>query len=141
MADLTLEEIQEKRAALAATAAEKATAAQEAALLKAEMIALSDDESRASMTEKFGPGGFAEVATLQGAIFLRPPAQAVFKRFQDEASFKYDDLLKFVQPCVEIPPLSEFNTRLAALPAVLVRCSGALLALAGSEATELQKKY
>lgn len=141
MSDLTLEEIQAKRTALATAAASKAADLAAAALLRTEAQGLADDEARASMVERFGPAGFAEVATAQGAIFLRPPAQAVFKRFQDEASFKYDDLLKFVQPCVEIPSLAAFNAILAALPAVLVRCSGALLNLAGSEATELQKKY
>ena len=140
--DDELRELRAKRAALAA-----AREAREAQRIADEQIAAEkqdviDNEAIEAAEIAHGPVGkkIMVVKTDLGAIIVRRPKQAAFKRFQDTGSLKYDELEKLVRPSVVHPSLSAFDQIMEELPATMLRCADAVSVLAGVRRDDVSAK-
>lgn len=138
----TLSEIKAQRAALAEAKAKRDAARDAAEAPELEARLLREELALDKAEIEIGPLGraLAVVQTDLGAIILKRPAAVIFKRFQDSASMRSEELEKLVRPCLVYPVASDFVTIIDALPATLIRCANAVSVLAGVRTEELQGK-
>lgn len=137
---MSLDEVRAKRIELATARAQLVADAAAASAEAEERQALKDDEKRAAWDAKHGIGGYAEVPTALGSIFLTRPHQATFCKFRDQQSLRTDDLLSFVNPSVTAEDKVWFMGVLDQLPAVLGECANACAGLCGAKAESDAKK-
>jgi hypothetical protein len=135
-----LAEIRSKRAKLA-EARELRALPSAAEQLATEQRALADDEALERLELEHGPVGKAIeiVRTDVGAVIVRRPHMAVFRRFQDDSK-DTAALEKLVRPCVLHPSKAEFDRMCEELPFTLQRCADAVCKLAGIRKEDIQAK-
>jgi hypothetical protein len=137
-----LAEVRAKRAALAeARRVREAQRAIDEALAD-EKQSLADDQAIEAAEAEHGPVGkkLAVVKTDMGAIILKRPHPAAFKRFQDKGSLKTVDLDRLVRGCLVHPLPDVFDLVMDELPATLLRCADAVSYLAGVRAEDVSAK-
>lgn len=140
-----LDAIRDKRAALAAQREQRAqpTAAE---LLAIEQRKLAEDEALDQMLAEHGRLGEAiEIIRARddvGAVIVRRPHLAVWRRFQDASGGKDagQALDQLVRPCVVYPSKAEFDQLVARLPFLLQLCADACARLAGVRVEQAQAK-
>lgn len=135
----------EAEAALAPHEAARAQRAELAAYrrtVEAKERAIKDAPEIERAEAEHGPIGekIAVIETDMGAIVIKRPEPAVFKRFQDKGATKTDDLLALVKPCLVYPDAKRLGTILDALPATLSRLADEAVTLAGLRAKEVSGK-
>jgi hypothetical protein len=143
----TREQLEERLAkAKAANAANVAArvertelAALEAAAVREEN-ALRDAPGIEKAEIEHGAGKIATVVTCLGAIVVRRPHVAAYRRFQDQASSKSEDVIKLVRPCVVYPTAAELDRILDEQPGTLALLAEAVATLAGAAQQERQGK-
>jgi len=144
MPDLTPEEklaqVRAERARLQAERDAKEAARSTEDLLEAESRALADEKALADAEEKHTAKRVRMVRTDMGAIIVKRPHPAIFKRFQDKGSMKTDDLDALVRPNVVYPDLGRFDQILEELPATLIRLADAIAGLAGTRGDDISGK-
>ena len=132
--------IRAKRAALA-EAREARSAPTDAELLATEQRALADDEALDKLEAEYGKVGRAIqiVRSDVGAVIVKRPHMAVFRRFQDDPK-DTTALEKLVRPCVLHPSKPEFDRMCEELPFLLQQCADAVVVLAGVRTEETRAK-
>jgi hypothetical protein len=135
-----LAEIRSKRVKLA-EARELRAVPSAAEQLAMEQRALADDEALERLELEHGPAGKAIdiVRTDVGAVIVRRPHMAVFRRFQDDSK-DTAALEKLVRPCVLHPSKAEFDRMCEELPFTLQRCADAVCTLAGIRKEDIKAK-
>lgn len=110
--------------------------------VEAERAKIRLEEAIAKAESEIGPVGshLAIVDTDLGPILLRRPQPLKFRRFQDKADSKSEDVEALVRPCVVYPSAAEVDVILHDLPATLIRLGNAVAELAGYRAAEVTKK-
>lgn len=131
-----------RKAAADAKRAESEAAAAAAAELEALEREATDAEALAKCVAEIGPVGskICVVETDMGAVVLRRPNAALFKRFQDQGKFDSAALDKLMRPCVVYPDGARLDQILDELPATLPRLANAVVELAGARSAELSAK-
>jgi hypothetical protein len=138
-----LEEVKAKRAALAAkkSARDAARAFQDSVALEEQ--GLTDDEAIDRFETEIGPVGkkIMVVHTDLGAVILKRPIMAVYRRYQDKQSTKTQDMeLMLVRPCVVYPEAEKLDRIFEELPATLITLASAVTTLAGFRQEEQSGK-
>ena len=112
------------------------------ARVEAEELAARDAEAVERCEQEHGAIGKALrlVETEQGAIILKRPHPATYKRFRDKGEANTAAFDKLVRPCVVHPGKVEFDRMLEEMPAILDRCANAVVELAGFRAREISGK-
>ncbi len=137
-----------KAAALAKKSAAEAriSASESARAAEAEVAALerdaSDAEALAAAVEKHGPQGthVRVVPSLLGAIIVKRPTGAAFRKFQDSAKADSVAFEKLVRPCIVSPDAATVDRIFDEQPALLGMCADAVVQLAGARKEELAGK-
>jgi hypothetical protein len=80
-----------------------------------------------------GPVGKAirTIETPNGVVIVKKPNMVLFRRFQDVASAKSEDLDKLVRPTLVHPTKAEFDQWLEEYPGILTPVADAVCLLAG----------
>ena len=101
----------------------------EIALLEREA---NEAEEHAKAVESYGHDSIARVRTPGGAILVRRPSSAEYRRFFDVDKVTAANSLAFVRPHV-VSDLARFDALIDAYPACIGHCLRACNALAGAE--------
>lgn len=128
-----------KRAAEAKRQATQAAADALAKVETEEREAL-DEEAIANAEAEHGANKIGIVRTDLGAVIVKRPHPAHYKRFRDRESAKTQDLEKLVRPCVVYPDATRFDAMLDEQPAILDRVANQVVELAGFRAREVSGK-
>lgn len=145
----TREELTERLARAQATATTlvrdreaRAELAQLEASVEAAERAILDEQAIARAEDEHGALGrfIAVVQTDLGAVIVKRPHAATFRKFQDAASLKTRDLDALVRPCLVHPDRGGLDQILAEQPATLVRLANAVSELAGARVEEVSGK-
>lgn len=75
-----------------------------------------------------------------GAVIVKRPTMAVYRRFQDSGTTETKDLENLVRPCVLHPSKAEFDQMIERLPMLLRHAADACVVLAGLRVKNLQAK-
>jgi hypothetical protein len=134
-----LDEIRARRAALADAAAKRQEPT-DAELLERERKALADDEAYEAAQREFGARAVRIVRTDEGAVVVRRPHIAAFRKFQDNGEFTSDVTEEFVRASLVYPSKPELEKILRLQPAALTRIASVCVELAGFRASELKAK-
>jgi len=110
--------------------------------LAAEKQGLLDDEALEQAELEHGPVGkkIAVVQTELGAVIVKRPHAAIYKRYQDRGQTKTKDIDQFVRTCIVYPSKTRFDEILEEQPATLLRVADACVMLAGFRAEEVSAK-
>jgi hypothetical protein len=132
---------QRKAAAEARTAAAEAAAAELAVVEAAEREA-EDADALAAAVEKHGAVGthLAIVQTSLGAVIVKRPNGAAYRKWQDAAKYDCVSLEKLVRPCIVSPDATKVDRIFDVLPATLTLVANAVVELAGARNAELSAK-
>ena len=136
-------ELAAARAANAANVAARTERAELSALKEAierEKNALRDAPAIEKAELEHGADKIATVVTRLGAVVLKRPHSASYRRFQDQASSKSEDVIKLVRPCVVYPTAAELDRILDEQPGVLARLADAVATLADAAQEERRGK-
>lgn len=128
-----LEAARAKRAELARKADDEAEEATEARDADAE-------EAMLAAETEYGVGRVARVDTDRGAVVLKSPHSATYRKFRDEGKSNTAAFEKLVRPCVLFPSKEKFDALCDELPATLERCANAVVTLAGFRAETVEGK-
>lgn len=136
-------ELAAAKAANAGHVAARAERAEIAAIRESiarEKNALRDAPEIEKAELEHGIDKIAIITTLLGAIVVKRPHMASYRRFQDEAKSKSEDVIKLVRPCVVYPAAAELDRILSEQPGVLARLADAVATLADAAAEERRGK-
>jgi len=75
-----------------------------------------------------------------GAVIVKRPHMATFRKFQEAKDIGTKELENLVQPCVLYPTRAEFDGMLKELPFLLNRCADAVSTLAGVRKEDIKGK-
>lgn len=131
-----------ERAKIAAARADADALEQLRAEVEQEEFALRDAPAIAAAEEKHGaPGvGTVVVETRLGAVVVKRPHAAIFRKFADKASTKSADVEALIRPCVVYPDAAALDRILDEQPAVLTRIADAVVVLGGAATAERSGK-
>jgi hypothetical protein len=135
-----IEQLRAKREALAAARLARAEAAAPDEKLAAERLALADEEAMDQAEAEHGKRRVALVQTDLGAVIVKRPHPAIFKRFQDRGKTNTDALADLIRPCLLHPTLTGFERICEELPATLTRVADAITVLAGFRSDDISGK-
>ena len=136
-------ELAAAKAANASHIAARAERAELAALkesIERENNALRDAPFVEKAEIELGIDKIATIVTRLGAVVLKRPHSASYRRFQDQASSKSEDVIKLVRPCVVYPASAELDRILDEQPGVLARLADAVATLADAAQEERRGK-
>lgn len=110
--------------------------------LEAEERALKNESAIADAEAAHGPVGkrIAVVETQAGAVILKRPHSALFRRFMDAGETTTDELDKLIGPCLVYPDRSTYDRWAEDEPAITMRAANAICTLAGVRGKELSGK-
>lgn len=110
--------------------------------LAEEKLALANEEAIDEAEQKIGAVGkkIAVVNTDLGAIIVKRPHAATFRKFQDRGKTDTESFYELVKPSLVYPALEGFERICEELPATLMRCANAVAALAGVRMEEVAGK-
>ena len=108
--------------------------------IEREKNALRDAPEIEKAEIEHGADKVAIVVTRLGAVVLKRPHMASYRRFQDEAKSKSEDVIKLVRPSVVYPAAAELDRILSEQPGVLARLADAVATLADAAAEERRGK-
>ena len=134
-----LKAVRAKRAALedARTARTEPSIAERLATEKRE---LAEDEVLDRLAEEHGHKHIELVRCEYGAVIVKRPHLATYRRFQDAGKSDTKTYDQLVRPCVLYPSKAEFDALLEQQPHLLTRCADAVVRLAGVRTEEVQAK-
>ena len=137
------------KARLAAAKAAKAALAAESEISEDDALAeelaieeqkLADETAINALRLQYGAKKIAIVQTDEGAIVLHRADPIKFKRFQEKADVKVDDIEQLVRPCIKHPALPVYDKMIADYPGLITRCGEVVAHLAGVRKDDLAKK-
>jgi hypothetical protein len=137
--EIELAAIKLKRAQLAEAREARAepTAAE---LVAVEKRQLAEDEAFDAAIAEHGAKRVEFVRGRDGAIVLKRPHMATYRKFQDNGSLSSDSVEALVKPCIVWPSKAEFDVLVKDEPALLQRCANAVCALAGVRSSDAAGK-
>lgn len=80
--------------------------------------------------------GWDRVATPEGAIFVKKPKAATYRKFVDDEKTNTEALGKLVKPCLVYPDAPEYMRLVDEYPAALTACADTVVRLAGHKKSE-----
>lgn len=131
--------IRARRAALAETAQARLTPTldEQVAL---EARALEEDELLERFQLEHGARAVAIIRTEAGAVIVRRPHIAAYRKFQDRGALTSDSAEELVKSCLLHPSKPELDKVLRLIPGVLVTLASACVELAGHRTADLGAK-
>jgi hypothetical protein len=138
-AQARLDAIRAERAALAEAAAARLEPTVEEQIA-AEERGLADDKRFAELQQEYGARSVKLIRTSAGAIVVRRPHIAAFRKFQDTGNLNSDATEEFVKSCLLHPSKPEFDKFMREQPGALVKIASVCVELAGFRSEELGKK-
>lgn len=134
-----LAEVRARRAALAEAAEQRLQPTPEERLA-IEQRELAEDEALDAAAREHGARAVMIVRSDVGAVIVKRPHLATFRRFQETKNPKCEDLEKLVRPCLVYPSRDRFDLIIAELPFMLNRCADAVSTLAGVRRKDIEEK-
>lgn len=134
---------------LAAVRAERAALAEAAATrlqptpdeqLATEERALKEDQAFDSFAREHGARSVAIIRTEAGAVILRRPHIAAFRKFQDAGGLTSDTAEELVKASLLYPSKPELDKILRLLPGILTSLASTCVELSGFRNLELKAK-
>lgn len=137
-----LEALRTKNQAHRDEVARRARAAELRAAVLAESNAARDAEPLAEVDEAHGPRGtgYDVVVCRLGAVALKKPGPAVWKRFQTSKQDPRDAAEALVRSCLAYPSTESFNAIVDDQPAALEALALTVARLAGADIERIQGK-
>lgn len=141
-----LEELRAKRAALAEKRDKRAAERALVDELETTRRELADEEAIERLEEEHGPDGKAIgiVRTDLGAVVVKRPIAAAFKRFQDLMSRdnpkRHELTEQLVKPCLLHPDKPTLDQMVAQQPHIMIRAGNKIAELAGVREEEVSGK-
>jgi hypothetical protein len=132
-------EIHAKRAALADAEAKRLESTPEERLALAQR-GLAEDEALAAAQTQYGARAVRLISTEAGAIIVRRPHIAAFRKFQDAGELKSDTAEELVKASLVYPSKVEFDRIMRELPGCLTQAASVCVELAGFRANEVRSK-
>jgi hypothetical protein len=131
-----------KREELAAARLARAEAAEPAAQVAAEALALRNEEAIEAAEQEHGPQDkrIRVVNTDLGVVIVKRAHPNVFKRFMDQGKHNVKECEALCRTCLVYPSLSEFEAMCSELPMLPVFAANAVAYLAGVRAEDLSAK-
>jgi hypothetical protein len=132
-------EVRARRAALADASVARQTPTVEETLATEER-ALVEDEELDRAEEQYGARAVRMVRTEVGAVILRRPHIAAFRKFQDAGELTSDHAEELVRSCLLFPSKPELDKLLRQLPGILTQLASVCVELAGHRNVQLKAK-
>jgi hypothetical protein len=132
-------EIEARRAALADAEAKRLEPTPEERLALAQR-GLAEDEALAAAQTQYGARAVRLINTEAGAIIVRRPHIAAFRKFQDSGELKSDQAEELVKASLVYPSKPEFDRLMRDLPGCLTQAASVCVELAGFRSAEVRTK-
>jgi hypothetical protein len=134
-----LEAVRAKRAELADIAKQRLEPSPEEALAL-EQRRLAEDEALDAAQRQYGARSVRMVRTDAGAVIIRRPHIAAFRKFQDAGELTSENAEELVKASLAFPSKPEFDRLMREVPGALVQCASVCVDLAGFRAADLKAK-